>query len=280
MKEIKRTVFPAYGTYEIDGAYLSKKSAFNRLKGYITDEQYDRLCKIRDVDESEAVFQSLYSLYDRTLQGKNSSKKLDERIEACFKRGHEKAKRMKKQRINFVVAVDNLFCIGKDNDLPWHQSTDLKHFKELTSGGILVMGYNTYKSVGVLPNREIRVLTHKHFNEQPNNPNVKFYYSPISIFEKERGDFRELFVVGGQAVYETLFPKVTDIYISFIDTNCEGDKYFPEIPFQYFETREVKSYEADNKNEYDMKICHLRKKGKKELPVKKVKYINQIPYQK
>ena len=276
---MKRTIFPQEGTYEIDGVFLKKEEAFERLRNYIGEEQYKRLCNIEDMDESESVFNSLYSLYDRTLQNKNSSRRLEDRIEACFQRGYEKAKKMKKERVNFVVAVDNLFAIGKDNMIPWHQSTDLKHFKELTTDGILVMGYNTYLSVGNLPNREIRVLTRKHYKEKPNNPNVKFYYSPISILEKNRADYRELFVVGGQQIYETLFPKLTDLYITFVDTNSDGDTYFPEIPFQYFETREVKAFNSDNKNEYNMKICHLRKKGKKELPVKQVKYRNQQSWQ-
>lgn len=276
---MKRTIFPQEGTYEIDGVFLKKEEAFERLRNYIGEEQYKRLCNIEDMDESESVFNSLYSLYDRTLQNKNSSRRLEDRIEACFQRGYEKAKKMKKERVNFVVAVDNLFAIGKDNMIPWHQSTDLKHFKELTTDGILVMGYNTYLSVGNLPNREIRVLTRKHYKEKPNNPNVKFYYSPISILEKNRADYRELFVVGGQQIYETLFPKLTDLYITFVDTNSDGDTYFPEIPFQYFETREVKAFNSDNKNEYNMKICHLRKKGKKELSVKQVKYRNQQSWQ-
>ena len=276
---MKRTIFPQEGTYEIDGVFLKKEEAFERLRNYIGEEQYKRLCNIEDMDESESVFNSLYSLYDRTLQNKNSSRRLEDRIEACFQRGYEKAKKMKKERVNFVVAVDNLFAIGKDNMIPWHQSTDLKHFKELTTDEILVMGYNTYLSVGNLPNREIRVLTRKHYKEKPNNPNVKFYYSPISILEKNRADYRELFVVGGQQIYETLFPKLTDLYITFVDTNSDGDTYFPEIPFQYFETREVKAFNSDNKNEYNMKICHLRKKGKKELPVKQVKYRNQQSWQ-
>ena len=276
---MKRTIFPQEGTYEIDGVFLKKEEAFERLRNYIGEEQYKRLCNIEDMDESESVFNSLYSLYDRTLQNKNSSRRLEDIIESCFQRGHEKAKKMKKERVNFVVAVDNLFAIGKDNMIPWHQSTDLKHFKELTTDGILVMGYNTYLSVGNLPNREIRVLTRKHYKEKPNNPNVKFYYSPISILEKNRADYRELFVVGGQQIYETLFPKLTDLYITFVDTNSDGDTYFPEIPFQYFETREVKAFNSDNKNEYNMKICHLRKKGKKELPVKQVKYRNQQSWQ-
>lgn len=271
---MKRTIFPELGTYEIDGVLLEKEDAFTRLKEYIGEEQYERLKNIEDVDESESVFKSLYSLYDRTMQNKNTSKRLEERIDDCFTRGKERAKRLKKERINFVVAVDNLFCIGKDNTLPFKQKKDLQHFKELTDGNIIVMGYNTFKDVGILPNREIRVLSRKHINDT-HNPNVTFYTNPEKALEKKRGDYREIFVVGGAQIYEKLFNKMTDLYITFVDTSVFGDAFFPEIPFNYFETREVKSYEADENNQYPIQICHLRRKGKKDLPVKKVKYMTE-----
>ena len=48
-----------------------------------------------------------------------------------------------------VVAMDQQRCIGKDNDLPWHISADLKHFKEITQGGVIVMGRKTLESMGL-----------------------------------------------------------------------------------------------------------------------------------
>lgn len=277
----KRTVFPPEGSYEIDGVFLKKEEAFERLKEYIGDKQYERLLNIEDIDESESVFKSLYSLYDRTLQNKNTSKRLEERIDDCFTRGIERAKRYKKERVNFVVSVDNLFSIGDSGTTPWKMKDDRKHLEELTDGGILVMGYNTYKRVGHLlanSNREIRVLSKKH-TKKTTNSNVIFYNSPKLILEKKRADYREIFVIGGQQVFELLFNKVTDIYITFVDTAIFGEATFPEIPFQYFETREVKSFTANNRNEFDMKMCHLRKKGKKEIPVKKVKYMTETSKQ-
>ena len=58
---MKRTIFPEEGTYEIDGVYLKKEEAFERLRNYIGEQQYNRLCNIEDIDESESVFKSLYS---------------------------------------------------------------------------------------------------------------------------------------------------------------------------------------------------------------------------
>ena len=59
-----------------------------------------------------------------------------------------------------VVAMDKNHCIGKGNALPWHISADLKHFKEITQGGVVVMGRKTLESMGrALPNRVNWVIT-------------------------------------------------------------------------------------------------------------------------
>ena len=62
-----------------------------------------------------------------------------------------------------VVAMDQQRCIGKANDLPWHISADLKHFKAITQGGVVVMGRKTLESMGrTLPNRVNWVITRDH----------------------------------------------------------------------------------------------------------------------
>ena len=67
---------------------------------------------------------------------------------------------MKNTQIVHVVAKDRQNCIGKDNDLAWHIPADLKHFKEITTGGVIVMGRKTFQSLGrPLPNRTHHVIT-------------------------------------------------------------------------------------------------------------------------
>ncbi len=62
--------------------------------------------------------------------------------------------------IKMIAAMAPNYVIGNKNDLPWHYSADLQHFKKLTTGNIIVMGYNTYLSLGkALPNRRNVVLS-------------------------------------------------------------------------------------------------------------------------
>lgn len=63
-------------------------------------------------------------------------------------------------KVVHVVAMDKNHCIGKGNALPWHISADLKHFKEITQGGVVIMGRKTLESMGrALPNRVNWVIT-------------------------------------------------------------------------------------------------------------------------
>jgi len=62
--------------------------------------------------------------------------------------------------INMIAAMASNRIVGKDNQLPWHYSADLQHFKKVTTGHIVVMGYNTYLSIGrALPNRRNIILS-------------------------------------------------------------------------------------------------------------------------
>ena len=60
-----------------------------------------------------------------------------------------------------IAAMSTNRVIGNNNQLPWHYSEDLKHFKEITTGKTIVMGYNTYKSIGKpLPNRRNIIISY------------------------------------------------------------------------------------------------------------------------
>lgn len=265
---MKRTVLPEKAFYQIDGLIYEETEAWNKLNQFIPNELKERILSCGDTDMKEAAFKSLYSLYERVMTHQASSKDLNKRMEACFERAKKKANQMKHDRVNCIVAVDALFCIGKDGKLPFKQSTDLKHVKELTSGNIIVLGNETFKEIGVLPNREMRVIT-KDPNLVSKHKNVKYYTEYKRALYKADNDFREIFIFGGEAIYHLYFPYVTDLYITFVDTVVEdGDRFFPELPITSFTPRECVNFSPDEKNEFAMNISHLRKVDKRKLEAK------------
>jgi dihydrofolate reductase len=141
-----------------------------------------------------------------------------------------------------IVAIANNFAIGKDGKLPWHYSADLKHFKETTTGHAVVMGSNTWRSIGKpLPNRLNIVLSRSAQIDTADD--LIFLRS-----EKEAMDLAsylkcDLFVIGGSKTYLE-FADLLDAWIvtHVPDTVQDADVFMPKDflnGFSSVETREL-----------------------------------------
>ena len=128
-------------------------------------------------------------------------------------------------KIHLIWAQDENGGIGKDGNLPWHISEDLKNFKRLTSGSTILMGRNTWESLPIrpLPERRNIVLSSKEV------PNVECYMSVEECIETLDGDGTEkLFVIGGTTVYRNFIHRADELHITHVDEMTKGiDTYFP-----------------------------------------------------
>ena len=128
-------------------------------------------------------------------------------------------------KIHLIWAQDHNGGIGKDGNLPWHISEDLKNFKRLTSGSTILMGRNTWESLPVrpLPERRNIVLSSKEV------PDVEYYTSVEECIETLDGDGTEkLFVIGGTTVYRNFIHRADELHITHVDEMTKGiDTYFP-----------------------------------------------------
>ena len=124
--------------------------------------------------------------------------------------------------IIMIYACDKNNAIGKDGDLPWRQSTDLQHFKSITSGGTIVMGRKTWESLpGKLPNRRHIVLTRGLRTDVE-----------TATFEEimEMAKSQDLFVIGGGEIYELFLPHAELIHRTIIHCIVEQpDTFAPKI---------------------------------------------------
>lgn len=148
---------------------------------------------------------------------------------------------------SIIVAIGKNNEIGKNNKLLWHIPEDLKKFKEITSGKTVIMGRNTYESIGKpLPNRHNIVLS-KNSKLFSNNCNEKLeIYDDFSkIVEKYKNSDDEVFIIGGARVYKKALELgiVEQLYISHIDFSDNGaDTYFPEIDCSMWKKVEEEEY--------------------------------------
>jgi len=130
-------------------------------------------------------------------------------------------------KISIICALsEQTRAIGKNNQLLWHLPEDLKHFKEITSGHPVIMGLNTFKSIGrPLPNRTNIVL-----NFQPVDIPGTIVCSSLEEAVRIAGehDQEEIFIIGGGMVYKSAIALADRLYLTLVDDNTEGDTYFPD----------------------------------------------------
>ncbi len=134
---------------------------------------------------------------------------------------------MTSKPISIIVAIAQNNAIGKDNDLLWHISEDLKYFKRITSEHTVIMGRKTFESLPFkpLPKRKNIVITKDplfHFQ------GCEVAYSIDEVFEFCDNE-KENFVIGGGAIYEQFLPYAQKLYITHVYKDFEADIFFPEI---------------------------------------------------
>ncbi|MCC8177144.1 MAG: dihydrofolate reductase [Bacteroidales bacterium] len=128
--------------------------------------------------------------------------------------------------ISIIVALTSDRAIGKEGQLLYPISADLKRFKALTMGHPIVMGRHTYESLpnGPLPGRENIVLTTKGLNDD--RPTV---FSSLDVALAHIAD-SDAFIIGGAKVYEQALPLAHRLYLTEILTvRPDADAFFPEI---------------------------------------------------
>ena len=145
-----------------------------------------------------------------------------------------------------IAAMSENRVIGRGNEIPWHIPEDFKWFKETTMGHVLVMGRRTFESIGkALPGRETMVLTRGEFS----HPDVTVIRSLDEVVPKLEG--RTAFIAGGAQIYEQALPRCSDLFLTLVKREVEGDVFFPDFE-NYFEEVAVLREEAE------FRIIHYR----------------------
>src|SRR5687768_14375664 len=135
------------------------------------------------------------------------------------------------KRFKAIVAMSLNRAIGKDNKLPWHLPEDLKWFKKLTTGHVIIMGRKTWESIGKpLPNRESIVVTQKEI------PGIRTVRNLREI--DPSGESRNYFVIGGAQLFQEALPLCSDLYLTLVKRAVDGDVFLGnfEEKFRLLET--------------------------------------------
>jgi dihydrofolate reductase len=161
--------------------------------------------------------------------------------------------------ISIIAAMAEKRVIGLNNRMPWHLPADLRHFKALTLGKPIVMGRQTYLSLGKpLPERRNIVLTHDVDFAAPGCEVVHNWQQAEALC----AGCDEMMVIGGEAVYKQILPLANRLYLTKIELETTGDRFFPQWNDNEWQLVVEETFAADDKNPYAYRFLEYRRISK------------------
>lgn len=166
-------------------------------------------------------------------------------------------------KINVIVAYSDNFVIGKDNEIPWKYSEDLRYFKKITTNknntnkkNIVIMGKNTYLSLQKKPLKDrINIVISSNSNLEKEETKEDLYFCDslgrtMELCNKllDENIAENIFIIGGESIYTYFFKSyyykfLDKVYITRIDKKFEGNKYFYGLEDKFYYTNIIKSIE-------------------------------------
>lgn len=125
-----------------------------------------------------------------------------------------------------IWAQDRKNAIGKDGELPWHFSDDLKNFKRLTKGNVIIMGRKTWDSLPKkpLPDRRNIVISRNNRSDAENYTSIEECIATL----KEDKEVSDVYIIGGMSIYKFFYSYADTLHITFIDDiYIDTDVFFP-----------------------------------------------------
>ncbi len=158
-------------------------------------------------------------------------------------------------QISVIVAITRNNAIGKNGDLLYHISDDLKQFKKITMGHPIIMGRKTFESFpnGPLPGRENIVITRQ------SDYDVEGITLASSLQQAcEKVGEQEVMVIGGGEIYRQALPMALKLYLTIIDVErADADTFFPEINFAEWKVVDESEIKTDERNGVEYRFVCL-----------------------
>lgn len=156
--------------------------------------------------------------------------------------------------ISIIVAKGKNNEIGKDNQLLWKLSDDLKLFKKTTVNHSIIMGRKTFESIGrALPKRRNIIISR---NTDLTINGCEVVHSVEAALELCK-DEKEIFIIGGGNLYTQTLPLTNKLFLSEVDGNFEAEVYFPEIKEEEWMLAHSEQFPRNEKNEYSFTFRKL-----------------------
>ena len=164
--------------------------------------------------------------------------------------------------ISHVVAMSNNNVIGVNNKLPWQLKDDLEHFKEYTTGKIIIMGRKTFESIGrPLPNRQNFVISSnlREVDGISIFQNLENAIVAAKKYNKDLNSAQEIAIIGGGYLFRDSINYFNKLVLTRVDCEIDGDVYYPKIDLKNWELESSENFLKSEVNQYDFSVEVFKK---------------------
>jgi dihydrofolate reductase len=167
-------------------------------------------------------------------------------------------------KIALIVAMARNRVIGRNNKMPWHLPEDLKYFKRVTMGKPVIMGRNTFESIGkALPGRTNIVISRNPAYEAEGISVVSSVEEALdlaeSLMDLDHGG--EVLIIGGAQIYAQTLPLAQRLYLTEVHADVEGDASFPAIDTNAWRLVEREDHPAAGANPWSYSFLVLDRRS-------------------
>ena len=161
-------------------------------------------------------------------------------------------------KISLIVAMAQNRVIGRDNQMPWHLPEDLRYFKRITLNKPVVMGRNTFESIGKpLPHRTNIVISRNPDYRIDGAVVVNSLEAALQVCRDLKA--AEAMIIGGAQIYAQALPMADLLYLTEVAAHIEGDASFPEFDRSQWQETARESHQASDNNPWDYAFVVLEK---------------------
>ena len=162
------------------------------------------------------------------------------------------------KNLTLIVAAAENDVIGKDNQLIWHLSDDLKRFKSLTSSHCMIMGRKTFESFGKpLPNRTHIIVTRQQNYQVPSG--VIVVHNLEDAIDAAKND-PQPFILGGGDIYKEAMPYADKIELTRVHERFDGDTWFPEIDHSIWKETDNQLHQKDENHNHSFSFITYQRR--------------------
>lgn len=165
------------------------------------------------------------------------------------------------KNVELIVAVTINSCIGKDNELPWRNlKDDMKFFRETTTGKAIIMGRNTFISLGNKPlPKRLNIVVSTTLESSDVHEDVIVCRTIAEAIKVANNHDMTPIVIGGGQLYEAALDFVDVIYLTVVDVELYGHTFFPELKINDWKQEVILMGERNDRNDFRFTTYKLKK---------------------